>query len=499
MVNLESRPAARRTLSFPALIVFFGGINLILVQWVLVRELTTLLLGTELVVLLVSVAYFAGLSVGYKLAGRVRRSWLLPLGVVTLILHLSLPIWFRLLVALFDSMRAYWLAFVILPLLTPFVVSAFYSIFLPLLVDNGEGGLPSLYALELLGSASGVLALVLLGGLGMQAVYVLYSAGLLLILFALGMRLRWLALLVIASGLWLAALPGLNYWSNARWYQQLHSLPAGTETLFSGYSAYQKVDVLEAPDGTRYLFLDGLQHFGSADGSRLNVVMGQVPASLTKPDKTLVFGAGTMEMAAMIADNAGQVTTVEIDPMVVNASTRYFLKYNRMDTLTNRAIIFDDAKYYIANTDSRYDLISTDLPAAFAIQTATLYSAPFYQTVAHHLTPRGVLVANLTSTFAPGDTVSRRIAASLLTTFKQVIVVTSPAAGWSFAYAGNDLPFSHTELEQSLRAHGETQFIIYDTDAVRFIVGDARPITLDTMDIVLHISANWIADRLRWR
>jgi len=499
MVNLESRPAVRRTLALPAILVFFGGVNLILVQWVLVRELTTLLLGTELVVLLVSVAYFVGLSVGYQLAGRIRRSWLPALGVITLVLHLSLPIWFRLLVAWFDSIRAYGLAFIVLPLLTPFVVSAFYSIFLPLLVDNGEGSLPGLYALELLGSAGGVLALVLLGGLGMQAVFVLYSVGLLISLFALGMRLRWIIPLAFISGLWLTVLPGLNDWSNALWYQQIHNLPARTTTLFSGYSAYQKVDVLESPNGTRYLFLDGLQHFGSADGSRLNVVMGQVPASLTKPGKTLVFGAGTMEMAALIADNAGHVTIVEIDPMVVSASTRYFLKYNRMDTLTNRAVIFDDAKYYIANTDSRYDLIATDLPAAFAIQTAALYAAPFYQTVAQRLMPRGVLVANLTSTFAATDDVSRRIAASLLTAFRQVIVVTSPSAGWSFAYAGNDLPFSRVQLEQALRAHGETQFIIYETDAVRFIVGDAPPITLDTMDVVLRISAEWIADRLGWR
>jgi len=499
MVNLESRPAVRRTLALPAILVFFGGVNLILVQWVLVRELTTLLLGTELVVLLVSVAYFVGLSVGYQLAGRIRRSWLPALGVITLVLHLSLPIWFRLLVAWFDSIRAYGLAFIVLPLLTPFVVSAFYSIFLPLLVDNGEGSLPGLYALELLGSAGGVLALVLLGGLGMQAVFVLYSVGLLISLFALGMRLRWIIPLAFISGLWLTVLPGLNDWSNALWYQQIHNLPARTTTLFSGYSAYQKVDVLESPNGTRYLFLDGLQHFGSADGSRLNVVMGQVPASLTKPGKTLVLGAGTMEMAAMIADHAGHVTTVEIDPIVVSASTRYFLKYNRMDTLTNRAVIFDDAKYYIANTDSRYDLIATDLPAAFAIQTAALYAAPFYQTVAQRLMPRGVLVANLTSTFAATDDVSRRIAASLLTAFRQVIVVTSPSAGWSFAYAGNDLPFSRVQLEQALRAHGETQFIIYETDAVRFIVGDAPPITLDTMDVVLRISAEWIADRLGWR
>src|SRR5688572_20668829 len=172
---IKEHPALRRVLFLPALIVFFSGLNLILIQWVLVRELTALLRGTELVVLLVTVAYFVGLSVGYRLAGRIPQRWLPILGTATLLLHLTLPIWFRLLVAWFHSLGAYWLAFLIAPVLTPFVVSSFYSVFLPLLVDNGKGRLDYLYALELLGAACGVLALVLVGGLGVQTVLVLYS------------------------------------------------------------------------------------------------------------------------------------------------------------------------------------------------------------------------------------------------------------------------------------------------------------------------------------
>src|SRR5690606_23436919 len=82
----------------PLLIVFFGGANLILVQWVMVKELTTLLLGTELVVLLTSISYFVGISIGYLSSGSISRRLLPALGAVTLILHLSLPVTFRLIV-----------------------------------------------------------------------------------------------------------------------------------------------------------------------------------------------------------------------------------------------------------------------------------------------------------------------------------------------------------------------------------------------------------------
>lgn len=495
----ESRLIVRsitQALSRPAVIVFFGGVNLILIQWVLVRELTALLMGTELVILLVSVAYFAGLSVGYALAGRVRRTWLMPLGIITLALHLTLPIWFRLLVIGFDSIGAYGAAYAALPVLTPFIISAFYSMFLPLFVDNREGGLPKLYALELVGSVAGVVILALLGGLGLQTVYIAYSAGLLLILLALGLRRVLVSVLAAVTVGWLLLLPEAHFWSNALWFEQVQNLPLGTKTLLSGYSPYQKVDVLESPDGRRHLYLDGLEHFGSGSVTRLDIVAGQIPSSLVSPQNALVLGAGSMEMAAFIANHAGHVTTVEIDPMVVDASLQYFIHVNRMDTLANRAVIIDDAKHFLANTDEQYDMIASALPAAYNLQTATLYSEPFYLMIAQRLEANGVFVANMTSPFGPDDLVSRRIAAGLLRTFDDVIVVTAESVGWSFAYASDNLPFEVAAVEAALRESGEVKFVIYDTPAVRVLTGDAQPITLDTMDVVLQVSADRIVERI---
>lgn len=497
LASMKGRPALRRATFKPVVLVFFGGINLSLIQWVLVREMTALLLGTELVVLLVSVSYFAGLSLGYQVAGRIRRAWLAPFGILTLVLHLTLPIWFRLLVVGLNALQAYALAFLLLPLLTPFIISAFYSIFLPLLADQGEGQLSRLYGLELLGSAVGIGLLVVFGGAGLSAVYLVYSVSLLLILAALGLSRWWLIPLAATSAAWLMILPAANLWSNTHWYQALQGLPAGTTTLFSGYSPYQKVDVLETPSGSRYLYLDGLNHFGTYDGQRLNVVSGQIPASLTRPANALVFGAGSMQMAAMIADFAGQVTTVELDPLVVEVSRTYFQYVNRLNMLTNRSIIIDDAKHFIANSRDQYDLVATDLPAAYSIQTATLYSTPFYRAIKEHLKPGGIFIANLTSPFAADDTVSRRIAASLLENFAEIMVITPRSVGWSFAYASDQLPFDRVTVESALRNSGESEFVIYETAAVRAFVGQARPITLDSMDIALEVSLDWIQNRLR--
>lgn len=498
LAKAEAAQAQRSAVS-PALVVFCAGINLMIVQWVLVRELTALLLGTELVTLSVSVAYFVGLSLGYRLAGVVRRAWLPPLAIATLVLHLTLPVWFRLVVVGFDALGAYWVAFIVLPLVTVFVVPAFYSLFLPHFVEREGAPLARLYALEVLGSACGVLVLVALGGLSLQVVLAGYLVAFLGILAALGLSLRWLVPSALFGAVWLVLFPVINGWSNAGWYVQLLHLPEGTETVFTGYSPYQKVDVLQSPDGARYLYLDGLQHFGENDGSRLNVVMGQLPASLTQPENALVIGAGSMEMEAMIADYAGMVTTAELDPLVVDVSLRYFDAFNRMSTLQNRQIVVDDAKHFIANTDETFDLVAMDIPAAYALQTATLYSAPFYAAINDRLTDDGLLVANLTSTFAPDDLVSRRIAASLLANFDDVMVYTPESAGWSFALASDNLAISHDVLSAALHESGEQQFVIYDTPAVRAIVGSVPPITLDSMDVVLQTSIDWVSARWEWR
>jgi spermidine synthase len=482
----------------PFLIVFFSGANLILIQWVMTREVTTLLLGTELVILLISVSYFAGVSIGYLLAGRISRKWLPVLGVMTLALHLTLPVTFRVLVAWLGLINAYWLTFLVLPIVTPFVVSMFYSVFLPQFVDDGKAGLGSLYLTELLGSIGGIGVLVFLADLGLQTVYVVYTLGLIILLFSLGIR-RWLiAILTLVSALWLAVFPSLNLWSNTLWYTALLGFPEGTTVLFSGYSPYQKVDVLELPDGGRALYLDGLDHFNGSYGIRLNIVIGEVPATLIQPENSLVIGAGVMQTEQLIASRGGHVTTVELDPMVADVGEHLFYQYNQMDTLTNRTVVVDDAKHFLANTDAQYDLIIADTPAALSIQPATLYSVPFYQSIHDHLTERGIFVGNMTSPFVPGDEISNRVAASALQVFDEVMVITPLSVGWSFIIAADDLPFTRDELDAALRQNGEVQFSTFDTTAVRAVLGDAAPITLDSMDFVLQTSLEWINARLRW-
>jgi hypothetical protein len=81
-----------------------------------------------------------------------------------------------------------------------------------------------------------------------------------------------------------------------------------------------------------------------------------------------------------------------------------------------------------------------------------------------------VVVTRMPGRFIDNPT-AHQVVAPLLSQFDEVIVVTSASTGSSFALAADELPFDRDRLAEVLQANGETQFVIFDTPAVRAIVG----------------------------
>ena len=471
------------------LILALGGCNLVLIQWIMIRELTALLMGTELVALFVTGSAFLGYSVGYWLSSRLSDRVLRIVAVITLPLHLALPVLYRLIIGSLGQLAIYRVGFVLLLAITPFAVTTFYSLFLPRFI-NARGNLIVLYSIELAGSAVGFILLPIIsavGGYNLLALTIPYTLILIVLLSLVNVR-RWtVAALAVAGIAWLAVLPAVDSASNAYVYRTVHDLP-GAQSLASTYSPYQKVDVIRDQDGTLYLYLNGLMDYGSSDLARFNVLLTGVPAQMIRPPQMAIVGSGSMASVALASPYTQHLTTVEIDPVVADLSRRYFTDINRLDQARNWTLIIDDAKHYFGGTTDRYDLISMDVPAPFTIQEGTLHSAEFYALLKRHLTPRGVVSVSLSNIFGPTHELPRRVVAGLLANFSQVVVVTSQSADLSFAYAGDDLPFDSAALESVLHANSESGYAIYQTDAARYIVADAKPISLDDMRLVWTVS-----------
>jgi predicted membrane-bound spermidine synthase len=493
-----------KTLAFPrsaagrsSLVLVLGGCNLVLVQWIMVRELTALLMGTEMVALFVTGSAFAGYSFGYLISNRLPDHAVRLLAMITLPLHLMLPVVYRLIMVVLSGMNSYRIGFVLLLALTPFTVSAFYSLFLPRFISV-QGNLVRLYGIELVGSVFGVLFLFLAGGRGLLALYLPYTVILLAILALVNVSRRFVVGLAILAALWLAMLPALDATSNASVYRIVHGIP-GAESLASVYSPYQKVDVLRDGDGNLYLYLNGLMDYGSGSLTRFNVILSGVPAQLIRPRQMAIVGSGSMASVGFASPYAGHVTTVELDPVVSDLGKQHFGAINHLDQVHNWTLVTDDAKHFFGSTTARYDLIVMDVPAPFTIQEATLHSAEYYALLKDHLTPDGVVSVSLSNTLSTSHMLSMRVVAGLLANFKEVLVVTSGSADLSFAYASDRLPFDSAAVEKTLRANDETQFVIYQPPAVRLLVSPARPISLDDMSLVWDMSVSRVSRLLGLR
>jgi hypothetical protein len=60
------------------------------------------------------------------------------------------------------------------------------------------------------------------------------------------------------------------------------------------------------------------------------------------------------------------------------------------------------------------------------------------------------------------------------------MIVTWASTETSIALAADELPFDRNGLIEVLYTNGETEFVIFETPAVKAIVGDVQPVPSDT-------------------
>jgi spermidine synthase len=467
----DNRPpsvaAAAESPSRVTVILLLGGICLALMQWVLVRELSALPADNGLVAPIVVMTTLVTLFIGFNLSSWLPPVVLLASGAVSLLLHLTLPLWLRLLFLALEKIGGATLAWVLPSIVGAFLVSGFVSLFLPHFVQNNRKQIVKPYGALLLAAAGTMLALQLLDKTAAPVIIAAYTLGIAACMIALRLPRPVIGFFAAISLVWLMVYPHLDYSTNSELYQMSKGLPSGTKTLFSGYSRYQKVDILQSPEGDRYLYLNGQINFDSDKDSRFNIYLGKIPAMLVQPDNVLVLGAGSMHLERLLAEHAGHVTTVDKDQMLIEESLNYFDDFNRMSSLANRTIVIDYPERYIARTAVQYEMLS-------ASASISGDSTAFYSAAAQILAPDGILVADLAGKFATQDEAPQQRAASLTNIFREVMILTPDGSDRSVAFAADRLPFTREALSNILQAQGEIQFTIFDPQAVLAIAGDQR-------------------------
>jgi predicted membrane-bound spermidine synthase len=122
-----------------------------------------------------------------------------------------------------------------------------------------------------------------------------------------------------------------------------------------------------------------------------------------------------------------RVTGVDLDPAVLDVARRYFgLGDEKRVTL-----VADDARWYLANSRDRYDMIAIDLYVTGHIPFFVT-TEEFFRQVYDHLTPNGILMMNVLAVQQPEEllgplvrTVRRSFPSTFLTGYGNFILIAS--------------------------------------------------------------------------
>lgn len=232
------------------------------------------------------------------------------------------------------------------------------------------------------------------------------------------------------------------------WYTEKHTENVGitmkvTETLFSGKSKFQQLDIVETVDYGRMMLLDGLVMVTERDEFIYHDMITH-PALFTHPDpkKVLVVGGGDGGSIREIMKHPGVELAVlcEIDGLVIDKSIELLPTMAcDIDGSNPRVKLhIDDGIAYIRDHQDDFDIIlidSTD-PIGPAVG---LFEEDFYRLVHGALKQDGIMVAQSESPFYHAD-IQKKMYANLRSVFPivemyQAFIPTYPSGFWSFAFA----------------------------------------------------------------
>jgi len=128
---------------------------------------------------------------------------------------------------------------------------------------------------------------------------------------------------------------------------------------------------------------------------RLQRMLGHLPALFHGgPRSVLVvgFGAGVTAGSFVVHDTVERIVVCEIEPLVPQAAAEWLGPENfhvRDDPRTE--MLFDDARHFIATTDEKFDVITSDPIHPWVSGSAALYSTEYYELVKQRLNPGGIV------------------------------------------------------------------------------------------------------------
>ena len=233
-----------------------------------------------------------------------------------------------------------------------------------------------------------------------------------------------------------------------------------TETLFSGKSDFQKIDILETAGHGRMLLIDGLVMVSERDEFVYHDMISHVPLfSHPDPRKVLIIGGGDGGTLREVLRHTCVETCVmvEIDPVVVEACKR-FLPQTSCSLEDPRArVLIEDGVKFVQETEEKFDVVLIDSTDPIGPATP-LFGETFYQNVSKILNQDGIVVAQGESPFFDLD-VQKGMLQRLAGIFPKTgiynyVNLTYPGSFWSFIYASRGPHLNNSTVAEKIKKSG---------------------------------------------
>lgn len=293
----------------------------------------------------------------------------------------------------------------------------------------------------------------------------------LIALLVLRPRLPW-AILSIAGGLWLTAMP---------------SPPPGVtpdlNLIDSRCGAYGPVSVVEK-DGSRQILLNSRQRL-SGTGRALASQQHQSWAPLLlcpQPERVLSIGmAAGISADAVLDFPIRHLDAVELVPEVVSAACEHFSTWNaRLFSDPRAHVITDDGRQVLARATRPYDAILCDLLFPAEEATAHLYSREFFELARSRLSNDGLFCLWLPC-YQHSTTTADLVIRTFLGVFPHAVLLRAsfdpmqPVAG--LVGSARPMHISASELQHRIEAAsltGRSPFLKSGRHAQMLLLGDLR-------------------------
>jgi spermidine synthase len=271
---------------------------------------------------------------------------------------------------------------------------------------------------------------------------------------------------------------------SGKWYLEtifpdLVSMLQVRQVLYSGQTAYQKVEVLDSRVYGRSLVLDGKTQSTERDEHIYHEALVH-PAMLLHPGPRGVFIAGGGEGATLrevlAHKSVERVVMLDLDQEVVGICRRFLPQHHQGSFDDPRVELgHRDAREYLSNTSQTFDVMIMDLVDPLEAGPAyLLYTEEYYEIARSRLNPGGILV---TQSGPSGLLSYKECFTTIFKTLSSIFKYTVPAQAhipafvtlWGFTLASDSPILSPTddEVDRLVEDRVAKSLMFYDGETHR--------------------------------